>query len=208
MFIRMKKIWIRDFRSIHLFLTLLMVALILVSGCAEKNNRPLQTDNPTEVKNSQNKTLEKPAPGSVQAVHFSKLAEYLPSAPSIWTANEPQGFMFPTENGSWSMVNKEFTKGDTATANVGIMDSAYNEVGWFLVWKGIYNYESAEGYAKTMTVKGFPALEKYSNSSNEYAMYVDVEDRFMVYITVRDSDKDNLNNLTNAIDYAGISALK
>ncbi|MDO8725828.1 MAG: hypothetical protein Q7J35_07160 [Candidatus Methanoperedens sp.] len=204
----MEKKRIRNFKSIHLFLTILMVALILISGCAEKNTSPLQTDNLVEMQNSQNKTQEKPTPGSVQSVNFSKLIEFLPSAPPDWTAKEPQGFMYAAENGSWSVANKKFVRGDLATASVGIMDSAYYEVGWFLVWKGIYKYESAEGYTKTTTINGYPALELYSKSDNEYTLYVMVKERFMVYINVRDADKDTLEEIANEINYAAIAVLK
>lgn len=191
------------------FLVLLIVSLILMSGCTEKNANPSREDNIHDgEKTSQGKIQEKPAPGSVQAVNSSKLIEYLPSAPPDWTAKEPQVFMYAAENGSWSMANKEFIRGDIATASVGIMDSAYYEVGWFLVWKGIYKYESAEGYTKTTTIKGYPALELYSKSDNEYTLYVMIKERFMVYIHVRDADKDALDNMANEIDYADIAALK
>ena len=189
-------------------LILIVVAPVILSGCTGKDSGPSQAGTTPEGKQtSPETTQEKPAPGSVQSVHFNKLIEFLPAALSGWTADEPQGFMNTVESGSWSMASRDYTK-DTARANVGIMDSAYYEVGWFSAWKGIYNYESTEGYAKTTTIKGYPALETHSKSSNEYALFVAVKDRFMVYMTIHEADKDTLNNIANSIDYAGIAALK
>ena len=185
-------------------LILAIVALILLSGCTGKDTA--QTVKTTD--GNQPSAENKPVAGSVQTVNFNKLIEFLPSAPSGWTAGEPQGFMNQIENGSWSMANKEYSKGDTARVNVGIMDSAYFDVGWFSAWKGIYNYESTQGYAKTTTIKGYPGLEVYTKSSNEYVLYVNVKERFMVYITVDGADRQTMDTFTNAIDYAGIAALK
>lgn len=183
-----------------------IVALILMSGCTGTDTST-QTEKTTE-EDRPSSTHAKPEPGSVPTVHFSKLIEFLPSAPSGWTAGEPQGFMYNIEKGSWSMANKEFTKGDTARANVGIMDSAFYNVGWFSAWEGIYNFESTDGYAKATTFKGYPSLEVYTKSSNQYVLYVNVKERFMVYITVDGADREIMNAFGNAIDYSSISALK
>jgi hypothetical protein len=193
--------------SKKVILILLIVALILMSGCTGNNTGPSQTEKTTGG-NQPSSTQEKPVPGSVQTVNFKKLIEFLPSPPTGWTAKEPQGFMYDIDSGSWSMATKDYTKGETASANVGIMDSAFNDVGWFSAWQGINNYESTEGYAKTVTVKGYPSFEIYTESNNQYVLYVNVEDRFMVYITVDDADRETMNTLANGIDYAGIAALK
>jgi hypothetical protein len=187
-------------------LILAIVALILLSGCTGKDTGP-QTVKTTDG-NQPSSAENKPVAGSVQTVNFNKLIEFLPSTPSGWTAGDPQGFTYNIENGSWSMANKEYTKGDTTRATVGIMDSAYYDVGWFSAWKGIYNYESTEGYAKTTTIKGYPGFEVYTKSSNEYVIYVNVKERFMVYITVDGADIQTIDMFANAIDYAGIAALK
>jgi len=148
-----------------------------------------------------------PAPGSVQTIHFSKLIELLPQPPTGWTADDPQGNTFTIENGSWSMASNTYTKGDTGRAEVTIMDSAYYNIGLFQAWKGFGQWESTDGYYKTTTVKGFPAFETYSKSGKQYGKYVNIKDRFMVYITAEDNDKDILNTLENSINFNGIGAL-
>lgn len=192
-----------------IWFVLAIALLLILSGCTGKDTNTQTGGTPTSEKQTISTTdKEKPAPGSVQAVHFSKLIEFLPEAPSGWTAQEPQGYTNTVESGSWSMANKEFTKGETGRADIGIMDSAYYEVGWFSAWNGIYQWESTDGYAKTTTIKGYPAFEMYSKSSNNYVLYINVKDRFMVYITVDGADKNSMNTLANAINYDGIASLK
>ena len=71
------------------------------------------------------------------------------------------------------MAEKSYTKSGTEdiTVSVGIMDSAFYQVGWWAAWQGLYAYVSTEGYAKTVTVKGFPAWETYDKDSNDYGEF-------------------------------------
>lgn len=145
---------------------------------------------------------------ATEAVHFSKLIPFLPDAPSGWEGEEPFGMMYTIEEGSWSMATESYTKSgaEDITAEVGIMDSAFYQVGLWTAWQGFYAWESTEGYAKTTTVKGFPAGEIYDKGSNDYSLYVGINDRFMVFISTS-SDRDTLYAFANSIDYKGIAAL-
>jgi hypothetical protein len=193
--------------NIKIVMIISISLLIIISGCTgtntETNKGKLLTEQPTATSNE-----VKPAPGSVQTVHFSKLIELLPAAPSGWTAEEPTGFTYNVESGTWSMANKEYTKGEKGRVSIGIMDSAYYQVGWFAAWKGLYKWESTEGYATTTTVKGYPAYEVYSKGNNNYGLYINVKDRFMVFITVDGEDKNTLTTFENAINLDGIGSLK
>jgi len=106
------------------------------------------------------------------------------------------------------MAEKSYTKSGTEdiTADVGIMDSAFYQVGWWAAWQGFYAWESTEGYGKTAEVKGFPAWEVYTKDGNDYGLYVGINDRFMVFISTN-SDKDTLYAFANSIDYSGIATL-
>jgi hypothetical protein len=190
------------------FLTVIAIAgILLLSGCTGKDTSQ-GTDTENKITPTTNDSSpEKPALGTVQTVHFSKLIELLPESPTGWTADEPQGNTFTIENGSWSMASKTYTKGDTGRAEVTIMDSAYYNVGMFQAWKGFVQWESTDGYYKTTTVKGFPAFETYSKSSKTYGRYINIKDRFMVYITAENDDKDVLNALENSINFNGIETL-
>ena len=193
--------------NIKILTVIAIAGIILLSGCTGKDTNQgtdTQEDKTTPTKES---SPEKPAPGSVQTVHFSKLIEMLPGSPAGWTADEPQGGSYTIEGGSWSTASKSYTKGDTGRAEVTIMDSAYYNVGMFQAWNGFVQMETTDGYFKTMTVKGFPAFETYSKSGKTYGKYINVKDRFMVYIIAENNDKDVLNALENSINYNGIGAL-
>ena len=145
---------------------------------------------------------------ATEAVHFSTLIEFLPDAPSGWDGEEPFGMMYTIQDGTWSMATESYTKSgaDDTTAEVGVMDSAFYQVGWLAAWRGFYEWESTEGYAKTTTVKGYPAWEAYTKDSGEYTLFVGINDRFMVFISTN-SDEDTLYDFAKAIDYDGIAAL-
>jgi PGF-CTERM protein len=118
--------------------------------------------------------------------------------------------MYTIEEGTWSMATESYSKTGTEdiTAEVGIMDSAFYQVGWSAAWQGFYAWESTEGYAKTTKVKGFPAWEMGIGTppDSENTLYVGVNDRFMVFINTN-SDKDTLYAFADSIDYKGIAAL-
>ena len=145
---------------------------------------------------------------SAEAVHFNTLIQFLPDAPRGWDGEEPEGFSFTHEDGTWSMAMGSYTNSgdEELTADVGIMDSAYQQVGWWSAWQGFYAYESTEGYAKTVTVEGYPAWEAYNTDDNQYVLYVGVADRFMVFINTND-DRDALYDFADAIDFDGIADL-
>jgi hypothetical protein len=196
-----------NFINIKLLTVIAIVVILLLSGCAGKNK-----SQGTDIKNEKTTTTtesssDKPAPGSVQTIHFSKLIEMLPESPAGWTADDPEGGSYTIQSGSWSMASKTYKKGDTGRATVTIMDSAYYNVGLFQAWKGLVQMETSEGYFKTATVKGFPAFETYSKSSKEYGKYINIKDRFMVYIIAENNDKDVLNTLENSINYNAIGIL-
>jgi PGF-CTERM protein len=106
------------------------------------------------------------------------------------------------------MATRSYSKVGTEdmTADVMISDYALYTTGWSAAWEGFYAWETTEGYAKTANVKGFPAWEVYTKDSNDYGLYVGINDRFMVVISTN-SDKDTLYKFANAIDYNGIAAL-
>jgi hypothetical protein len=191
-------------------LAVIVIGLCLATGCTDSQvpNVPgtgaHQTTAPTQAGQAATGT---PAPGSVKAVHFNSLIPFLPAAPAGWEADEATGMTMKVENDDWSWATKEYTKGD-ATAMVWIQDTAYYNVGFREAWGSMISFETTDGYFKSVTVKGYPSWESYSKSGSEYISYVDVADRFMVYVGVDDGTKADLDAFTGAIDYAGLSKLK
>lgn len=196
-----------NFINIKVLTVIAIAGILLLSGCTGKDkSQGTNTENDKRT-TTQDSSPDKPAPGTVQPVHFSKLIEMLPESPAGWTADEPEGASYTIESGSWSMASNTYKKGDTGRATVTIMDSAYYNVGLFQAWKGLVNMETSQGYFKTTTVKGFPAFETYSKSSKEYGKYVNIKGRFMVYIVAENNDKDVLNTLENSINYDDLGSL-
>ncbi|MGC9444950.1 MAG: PGF-CTERM sorting domain-containing protein [Candidatus Methanospirareceae archaeon] len=145
---------------------------------------------------------------SAEAVHFNTLIGFLPEAPRGWDGEDPFGQTFTTGEGTWSMAMASYTESgnEEITADVGIMDSVYQQVGWWAAWQGFYSYESSDGYAKTVTVEGYPAWEAYNKDDNQYVLYVGINDRFMVFVNTN-SDRDTLYDFADAIDFDGIADL-
>ena len=142
----------------------------------------------------------------IQAVHFNKLMEFLPDPLSGWEADEPYGQMMSTPEGSWSMVTREYTKGDGST-NILIFDSAnLQTVPYWVTWNTFYSYESSDGYAKTVNVGGYPAWEAYDKNSGEYTLFIGINKRFGVIVGTN-TDRDTLYAFANSIDLKGIGAL-
>jgi PGF-CTERM protein len=143
-----------------------------------------------------------------QAVEYSKLTPFLPKAPSGWEAGEPQGFSFTHEEGTWSMASSDYSKAgaEDVTANVVIYDYAFYTTGWTGAWRNLYAYDSTEGYAKTVTVQGYPGWEVYDKNTKDYSLLVGLNDRFLVFVGTN-SDKDTLYKFADTIDYKGIAAL-
>jgi hypothetical protein len=144
----------------------------------------------------------------VQTVNFQELINYLPQPPTGWDAAEPEGGSFSYDGGTVSQALRNYVKlgGGDITAEVIIIDSAFNKVSAWATWQGFYAYQSAEGYAKKVAIKGYPAWESYTKSSEEYSFFVGINDRYFVFIHTN-SDSDSLYEFVDAIDYPGIAAL-
>ena len=145
---------------------------------------------------------------TAQPVDSTKLIAFLPSAPTGWYGKDTFDATQSTEGGTWSMAIKSYSKygAQDTVAQVGITDYAFYTTGWSDAWKRFYAFESTEGYAKTVTIKGFPAWEVYNKNTNNFGLHVDINDRFLVVINTN-SDRDTLYEFANSIDYKGIAAL-
>jgi hypothetical protein len=192
-----------NLNSNFLLSAILLIAIVFgVIGCAGPPPTPT-TPTPTATPTS----IATPKPGSVPAVDFNELIKFLPSAPSGYEAKEPKGGKITTQEGSYSYAERSYTSKDYTKpfeASVMILDSTYYTVGLFATWKSFIAYETTEGYAKTENVAGYPAWKVYTKP-NDYALYVVLNDRFMVFIHA--DEETVLNELKNSINYNGIAAL-
>jgi len=151
-------------------------------------------------------TVSGAAAGSVSAVPFATLIPFLPGAPAGWTAEEPSGASLVVEDGQWTFASREYTKGD-AVAAVLIQDSAYYDVGYWESWDSFVSFETTEGYYRSGTVGGHPSWEFFSKPAT-YGTWIGVNERFMVYVSVEDGSKQDLDAFVNAVDYGRLANLK
>ena len=132
---------------------------------------------------------------TAEVVHYSKLVPFLPEAPSGWVAEEPSGMMMTLGEWSWSMADRHYTKpGTGAYATIAIVDSAYHLVGPWMMWGMFFEYEDADGYLKSTTFKGYPAWEQHMKP-HDYMLHIGIDDRFLVSISVFESDRDTLYSI-------------
>jgi len=151
-------------------------------------------------------TVSGAAAGSVSAVPYTALIPFLPGAPAGWTAEEPSGASLVVDDGQWTWATREYTKGD-AVATVLIQDSAYYEVGYWESWDSLVSFEMDGNYYRSGTVSGHPSWEYFSKPAS-YGTWVGVSERFMVYVSVEDGTKQDLDLFVNAVNYGGLANLK
>jgi hypothetical protein len=148
----------------------------------------------------------------VAAVGYARLVPFVPKAAGAWKLEgDPMGMTGKDASGqafSWVTGTYHRDGDETAQASVQIHDLATAESPLKSLWKTFSAYESTEGYMKTTTVKGFPAWDVYDKNTGSYSMMLDVGDRYLVYVTVEDGSRADLEALMNAMDLAGLAALK
>lgn len=146
------------------------------------------------------------APGEIDPVSFNELIPFLPDTPSGWEADEAFGMTQTLQGFSWSQASRDYTHKTTDEyVDVVIFDSAYyTGFGWLAAWEYAFEWESTDGYARTITFEGYPAWKIY-DKPDSYTLMVFVADRFMVMTNAE--TEASLNQFANAIDYSGIAAL-
>lgn len=206
-----------------LVLVLLIIGMVLVSGCTSSTTvSPTTTTIPTTATSqstsaagttaSATATTSSSGTGAaVQAVDFNKMVALIPAAPAGWEADgSPSGLTMKDSDGHpWTMATGSYTSttNKDTTASVTYQDTANQNVGFKSSWSGFQSMESTDGYFKSTQVKGNPAWEVYTKPDT-YGAWISVNDRFMVYVSVDKGTKADYDTIVNAIDFAGIAALK
>ena len=181
---------------------------LLAAGCTSDSSEtadPEVTPDPTTVSPA-GTSVSGAAKGSTTAVSFTALMAYLPDAPAGWTAEEGTGASWTLDEGQWTWATREYEKGD-ARATILIQDSAYQEVGYWESWDSLVAFESSEGYYKSGTVSGHPSWEYFTKPAS-YGNWIGVNERFMVFVSIEDGSKQDLDTFVNAINYGSLANLK
>ena len=195
---------------------ILVVGILLIAGCTTNAPSGGSGLTPQDTGRTQPPTasvtpavtLDRPAPGSVKAVDFNLMIPLLPDAPVGWTAKDPEGIAIPGQDGSWTIASRSYSSGENKRAEVSIMDSAYYEVGAWGGWASQTEMMTTDGYIKSGSVAGFPSWESYDKNARNYQTWVGLDNRFMVTVSVDNSEKSDLDSFVSSINYRGITALE
>ena len=147
----------------------------------------------------------------VDPVHFSKLIELLPAAPSGWTATgEPKGETASAMGFKISDAERDYSaKEEGKSVHVKIVDGAYNT----MMYAGItmaaqFSRESTDGYEKGVTIAGNPGIEKWTKATKDAQLSILVGKRFLIEIHGNGVEPDTIKTFYGAIDTAKLAALK
>ena len=145
-------------------------------------------------------------PGEVDPVSFNDLIEFLPAPPAGWEAGEPSGGTFQMQGFSWSQATGDYTSVSTDEyVDVVIFDSAYyTGFAWWAAWEYGFEWGSTDGYARSITFRGYPAWKMY-DKPDSYTLSVGVADRFLVIISAE--TESSLDLFAGGIAFGGIAAL-
>jgi hypothetical protein len=201
----------RDYgRSIALLsgLLVLLVAIACIAGCTGSSDSGATPT--TEASTPVTTAATGPtAGGSVSAVHYSELIKFLPSATANWETGEKTGMMMSSGGEAWSWAEATYTQttNPDTSVTVVIQDTAGMTEGYWAIWDTATVVDTPDFSWKSTTIKGYPAWEFADKTSDEYTLYVGINDRIMVYIDVSNGKKDYLTVFGNLIDFKGLAAL-
>lgn len=194
---------------------LALLGVALTSGCTTTPSNPATTPTPagTGAAGTVSTTMSSGTGAApVAAVSFDKLIPFIPATAGAWKLeNDAQGMtMKDGEGRDYTWVTGEYVKdGDENTgANIMIQDAGAANAPFKQQWTSFQSYESTQGWWRAVTVKGQPGWRFHDKSSNDYGGWVMAGDRYIVFISVEDGTEADLDALMNAMDFAGLAAVR
>ena len=195
-------------------LALLVVAL--AAGCTTTPSSPATTPTPAGTAGAVGtaSTAGMPGTGSaaVAAVSYDRLIPFIPATAGAWSLDgDAQGMtMKDGEGRDYTWVTGEYVKAgdDDVRANIMIQDAGAANAPFKQQWTSFQSYESTEGWWRAVTVKGQPGWRFHDKSSNDYGGWVMAGDRYIVFISIEDGTEADLDALVNAVDFAGLGAVR
>jgi hypothetical protein len=196
-------------------------ALVLSAGCRKKEAPEAEgkelSKNPIAafgqiqeaVKKAEQAAKESREMTPVDPVHFSKLIELLPKAPSGFTADaDPRGETTNAMGFKVSTAEQSFSS-ERGSLRVKIMDGAFNAPLYTIVTMAAqFARESTEGYEKGVTLDGNPGVEKWRKDGGDAELNIVVGKRFFVEIDGSGITPDLVREVWGSIDRARLAGLK
>lgn len=196
-------------------------ALVLSAGCRKKeapeaegkelSNNPIAAlgqiqEAVQKVEKAAKETQEMKA---VDPVHFSKLLELLPKAPSGFTADgEPRGETTNAMGFKVSMAEQAYSA-EGKSLQVKITDGAFNAPLYTVITMAAqFARESTDGYEKGITLDGNPGVEKWRKDGGDAELNVVVGKRFFVEIQGSGITPELVRKVWDSVDRAKLAGLK
>jgi len=196
-------------------------ALVLSVGCRKKEAPEAEgkelSKNPIAafgqiqeaVKKVEQAAKESQEMKAVEPVHFSKLIELLPKAPSGWTADaEPRGETTNAMGFKVSMAEQSFSQ-EGKSLRVKITDGAFNATLYTVITMAAqFAHESTEGYEKGVTLDGNPGVEKWRKNGGDAELNVVIGKRYFVEIDGSGITPEVVRGVWGSVDRAKLAGLK
>lgn len=145
-------------------------------------------------------------------VAYQQLIPFIPHAAGIWTLDGPaEGSLLKDKEGndySWGSGEFNSTVNAGARATLVILDNSNASSPLEQQWHSFVTLDTPEMMIKPLMVKGHPAWKIHLKTTNEHSILVLIADRFMVHSSVEGGSENDLDMIVEAIDFAGIAALK
>jgi hypothetical protein len=145
-------------------------------------------------------------------VNFEKLLPVLPEAPAGWSAEKGEGSTNDSGGFTLTTVHRDYKKGDGDNApitSISILDSSANPdyaASTTAAWS--YNSSTPEGYAKPVTVDGFPGFETFEKEGKHGTLWLMVARRYFVQIETQGIESKELQDWARRIDLKKLAAIK
>lgn len=142
------------------------------------------------------------------AVSFRVLMDYLPQEFADLETGEPEGESMTMGKWTYSKADISFRGNDGEYADLQIFDYAYIPMlysSFRMAWKMNYNKESSRGYERTAEIRGYPAVEKWTEKSRKAELNVLVGDRFIVTVKTRGMPESAARELLGKVDLQSLA---
>ncbi len=153
-----------------------------------------------------------PLSSSLEVVSYEKLLPTLPEPPSGWSAEKAEGSTDDSGGFTLTTVHRDYKKGEgdnVPLTSISILDSSANPdyvASTTAAWTA--SSSTPEGYAKPVTIDGFPGFETYENEGKHGTLWLMVAKRYFVQIETQGLEAKELQEWAKRIDLKKLAAIK
>ena len=174
----------------------------------KKKNTDTDTSAPSETNRDNGGEVDDYTPKEVdfssldlsKSVHFSVLIDMLPERTQGFSREgKPEGARYSTQGVSFSTGVKDYTNGDRQMS-ISLNDYLGAEYYATAQSANQFEYESTDGYAKSIEVDGVPGWVNFDYESNEGTLFLYLEERFYLTINADDTNESELKAVADDVN--------